>query len=128
MNGGWQQHAIQAAYLGLAEESARLVADNFGRWDSLCRFPGFWGPNYDWTPDQDHGSVAMIALQRMLVQYEGEKILMFPAWPKGWDVEFLLHAPQRTLVRGSVRNGRLEGLKVTPESRKVDVHVFGSWN
>lgn len=124
MNGGWQQHAIQAACLGLAEESARLVAENFGRWDSLCRFPAFWGPNYDWTPDQDHGSVAMIALQRMLVQYEGENILLLPAWPKGWDAEFRLHAPRETILEGTVKNGRLEQLQVIPDSRRNAVRVL----
>jgi len=128
MNGGWQQHAIQAACLGLAEEAARLVADNFGRWDSLCRFPAFWGPNYDWTPDQDHGSVAMIALQRMLLQYEGKDILLFPAWPKGWDVEFKLHAPWETVVEGKVHAAKLENLRVTPGHRRGDIHVLNMSN
>jgi alpha-L-fucosidase 2 len=124
MNGGWQQHAIQAAYLGLAEEAALLVAENFGRWDSLCRFPAFWGPNYDWTPDQDHGSVATIALQRMLLQYEGKDILLLPAWPKGWDADFRLHAPGETVVEGRVRAGKMGSLRVTPGDRRKDVHIL----
>ena len=121
MNGGWQQHAIQAASLGLEKEAGRLVAENFGISDSLCRFPAFWGPNYDWTPDQDHGSVAMIALQHMLIQYEGEKILLLPAWPSEWDVDFRLHAPYRTTIDCSVRGGKVVKLLVTPEGRRKDV-------
>ncbi len=124
MNGGWAQHAIQAAYLGLAGESARLVAENFATWDSLCRFPAFWGPNYDWTPDQDHGSVAAIALQRMLVQYEGDTILLLPAWPGGWDVDFRLHAPRETVIEARVRAGKIEHLNVLPHSRLKDIQVM----
>ncbi len=93
MNIGWQHSAIQAACLGLAEEAAALVIDKFSHSDPECRFPAFWGPNYDWSPDQDHGTVAMIALQRMLVQWYGNEVLRFPAWPKEWKVEFRLAGP-----------------------------------
>ena len=34
-----------------------------------------------------------------------------------------LHAPQNTIVQGVYRNGRLEQLKVTPESRRKDVQI-----
>ena len=78
----------------------------------------------DWIPDQDHGGVAMTALQRMLLQCEGSKILLLPAWPKDWDVDFKLHAPYRTTVEGTVRGGKLDNLKVTPEPRKKDVVVL----
>jgi len=80
-----------------------------------------WGPNYDWTPDQCHGSVAMIALQRMLVQYEGDDIYLLPAWPKDWDVAFKLHAPQNTSIEGKVENGKITTLQVSPERRKIDL-------
>jgi hypothetical protein len=119
--GGWYQTAIQAAYLGLAEDAARFVTKNFSTKDSGSRFPAFWGPNYDWIPDQDHGCVTMTALQRMLIQTEGRKIRLLPAWPKGWDVEFKLHAPMKTTVEGVYRDGKLERLKVTPRSRAKDV-------
>jgi hypothetical protein len=88
-----------------------------------------WGPNYDWTPDQDHGTVAMTALQRMLLQYEGESIYLLPAWPKKWNVEFKLHAPDKTVVEGVYRNGRLQTLNCTPDSRKKDIantHIQGN--
>lgn len=99
-NIGWQHSSIQAAYLGLANEASNLVLDKFSNSDKECRFPAFWGPNYDWSPDQDHGSVAMIALQRMLLQYEGDSIIRFPAWPDEWDVEFRLPAPGNRMVEG----------------------------
>ena len=40
----------------------------------------------------------MQMLQAMLLQYEDEKILLFPTWPKEWDVEFKLHAPRLYLA------------------------------
>ena len=116
--GGWQQNAIKAALLGLTEEAAKLMSENFNTSNSLYRFPAMWGPNYDWVPDQDHGSVAMIALQRMLVQYDGDEIYLFPAWPKEWDVAFKLQAPQNTIIEGEFKNGEIIELKVTPEERK----------
>ncbi|MBI9064318.1 MAG: SGNH/GDSL hydrolase family protein [Marinilabiliaceae bacterium] len=119
--GGWQQNAIKAAYLGLGDEAAKLTATNFNTSNKAYRFPTMWGPNYDWVPDQDHGSVAMIALQRMLVQYDGEKIYLLPAWPKEWDVQFKLLAPQNTTIKGEFRNGKIENLQVFPAERKKDI-------
>ncbi len=119
--GGWYQTAIQAAYLGLTGDASKFVTKNFSTKHGGSRFPAFWGPNYDWIPDQDHGSVAMTALQRMLIQTEGRKILLFGAWPKEWDVEFKLHAPMNTTVEGVYRDGKVRQLQVTPRWRAKDV-------
>jgi len=119
--GGWQQNAIQAACLGLGDPAAQYVLDSFSTFDAGSRFPAFWGPNYDWVPDQTHGAVAMIALQRMLCQAEGDRILLFPAWPRKWDVHFKLHVPRRTTVEGVYRAGRLEKLLVSPVHRAKDI-------
>jgi alpha-L-fucosidase 2 len=124
-NGGWQQNSIQAAYLGLTDEAKRMVSESFSTWDKNFRFPAFWGPNYDWTPDQDHGSVAMIALQRMLIQYENDKIYLLPAWPKEWDVRFKLHAPKNTTVECELRAGKIVKLQVIPASRQKDIEIIG---
>ena len=80
--------------------------------------------NFDWVPDTDHGSVAMFALQTMLLQEVGDRILLCPAWPKEWDVEFRLHASHNTVVTGEVRGGKVINLGVTPESRRADVEVL----
>lgn len=123
-NVGWHQDDTQAAFLGLVDEAARMVAVRFAKRHPGSRFPAFWGPNYDWIPDQDHGCNGLMALQTMLLQADGDKILLLPAWPKGWDVEFKLHAPKRTVVEGIYRGGKLEKLTVTPEARRTDVIVF----
>lgn len=120
-NRGWQQHSIKAAYLGLADEAAKSMTEYFNASTTVYRFPTMWAPNYDWVPDQDHGSVAMIALQRMLLQYEGNEIYLFPAWPKEWDVDFKLYAPNNTTVEATLKNGQLTRLSVTPVGREEDV-------
>jgi alpha-L-fucosidase 2 len=125
-NGGWQQNSIQAAYLGLTEDARQMVVESFSNWDKNFRFPAFWGPNYDWTPDQDHGNVAMIALQRMLIQYENNTIIMMPAWPKEWDVRFKLNAPHNTSIEGVYKHGIMMEIKTIPENRINDVKILYS--
>lgn len=119
--GGWQQNAIKAALLGLTKEATKLTSQNFNASSTFYRFPTMWGPNYDWTPDQCHGSVAMTALQRMLLQYEGDEIYLFPAWPDNWDVEFKLNAPKNTTLEATLKNGEITHMKVTPLEREKDV-------
>jgi len=90
------------------------------------RFPAFWGPNFDWIPDQCNGSVILSTLQYMLMQTDGKKIILLPAWPKEWNADFKLHAPYNTTLEGRVVNGEVIDLKVTPESRRKDVIVVKS--
>ena len=79
---GWRHEDVFMAYLGLADDAraylvqrARSVANPQLRPETVrMRFPAFWGPNYDWIPDQCHGGVLMTALQAMLMQSEGDKI------------------------------------------------------
>ncbi|GAF97738.1 unnamed protein product, partial [marine sediment metagenome] len=87
------------------------------------RFPAFWGPNYDWIPDQDHGGVLMKALQAMLLQTDGSRIFLLPAWPKDWNVEFRLHAPAKTTIECTYRDGKVRSLTVTPPERKADLVI-----
>lgn len=116
---GWKQDNIFAARLGLTDEAVALnlaKLKNSGR-----RFPAFWGPGFDWVPDHNWGGSGMIGLQEMLLQTDGRKIFLFPAWPATWDTHFKLHAPYHTTVEGVLKNGKLEQLKVIPESRRKDI-------
>ena len=122
-NFGWRQDDIFMAYLGLSEQAREYVVGRARNWHQESRFPAFWGPNYDWIPDQDHGSVLLKATQAMLMQVDGRKIYLLPAWPKDWDVDFKLHAPYKTMVEGQVRQGRIMKLKVTPASRRQDIEI-----
>jgi hypothetical protein len=120
---GWQQNCIQAALLGLADEAKTMVAARAAATAAGYRFPGFFGPNYDWTPEQCHGTNLMTALQRMLMQCEGDKIALLPAWPKDWNVTFKLHAPKQTTVECEFLNGKVVKLVVQPTSRRADVEM-----
>jgi hypothetical protein len=120
-SGGWRQDDIFMAYLGLAEEARRNLVDRAKNKHTDSRFPAFWGPNYDWIPDQDHGGILLRALQAMALQTDGRKIYLLPAWPNGWDVHFKLHAPYRTTVECVYRNGDVEKLLVAPQQREKDV-------
>ena len=120
-NRGWCQDSIQAACLGLGDEAARQVAARAAQINRAYRFPVMWGPNFDWIPDQDHGNNILTTLQTMLLQSSGARLFVLPAWPKNWSVSFKLHAPKNTTVEGVYRAGKLEQLKVTPESRSKDI-------
>jgi alpha-L-fucosidase 2 len=120
-NFGWRQEDIFMAYLRLTDEARGYLVGRARKWNENSRFPAFWGPNYDWVPDQDHGGVLLKALQAMLMQTDGKKIFLLPAWPKDWDVEFKLHAPYQTALEGRVKNGKVVDLDVRPTARRQDV-------
>jgi hypothetical protein len=122
---GWRQDDVFMAYLGLADQAREYVVKRARRKHAASRFPVFWGPNYDWVPDQDHGSVLLKAVQSMLLQCDGRRIYLLPAWPKDWDVDFKLHAPYQTTVSGRLEHGRLVHLDVQPPARRADVKLWG---
>lgn len=118
----WHQDAIFCARLGLVEEASALTIKKLQ--DAERRFPTFWGPGHDWVPDHNWGGSGMIGLQEMLMQTVDSTIYMFPAWPKEWDVTFKLHAPYNTIVEGSLKNGKLENLQVSPKERRKDLTIM----
>ena len=129
---GWMQDALHAAMLGRAEEAAQMLCAAWVpeplvepqvKWKWLLtpqnpqiRFPGFFGPNFDWVPDQDHSCVNAIALQKMCLQTQHDQLRVLPAWPARWNVRFRLHAPQQTVVECAYVDGEVRKLTVTPES------------
>ena len=118
----WCQNDTEAALLGLTDEAREILsrrAASASHRSSL--FPAFWESFYDWIPDVDHGGNLQLALQFMLLQCDGDKIYLLPAWPKDWDVSFKLHAPRNTTVECVYHAGRVEKLVVTPRSRTADV-------
>ncbi len=118
---GWKQDNIFAARLGLTEEAFRLNMQKMS--DSGRRFPAFWGPGFDWVPDHNWGGSGMIGIQEMLVQVDGDKIHLFPAWPKERDVHFKLYVPDNTIVEASLKGGKLEYVNVFPDKRKRDIET-----
>ncbi len=115
-NFGWCQDSIQAACLGLGDEAAKQVAERAKRINGGYRFPAMW-TGFDSIPDQDHGVNILTTLQTMLLQADGNKLYVLPAWPRNWNVSFKLHGPSNTTVEGVFKAGKLEQLKVTPAAR-----------
>eukprot|EP00035_Acanthoeca_spectabilis_P030105 m.476095 g.476095 ORF g.476095 m.476095 type:complete len:679 (+) comp40063_c0_seq1:968-3004(+) len=132
---GWSEDFMDAALLGLANETAMLAV-------SRASVPPYTG--YRWLgfqagigaggPITDHGGVATAGLRYMLMQtgvlnasgVPTDLIVLFPAWPcQDWAVDFKLHAPANTIVEGSYNGaGVLTNFSVTPSERRSDV-VFG---
>ena len=152
----WYQGGIFTACLGLADEAKEYALAKFlhpfwpppggndinlelrskSLWKlhwmdtpgwEIPRYPAFWDcMDFDQRPDMDHGGSGMIQLQEMLMQTIGDKIILFPAWPKEWDVDFKLHAPESTIVEVVLKSGKITNLKVTPESRRKDIVIYNN--
>uniref|UniRef100_UPI00404A6F2E DUF5703 domain-containing protein n=1 Tax=Cephaloticoccus sp. TaxID=1985742 RepID=UPI00404A6F2E len=124
--GCWRQDAIHAAYLGITNVAAYLAHKNCESSNQpQIRFKGFWGPNYDWIPDFDHGGVTQIAMQTMLVQCVGSRIYLFPAWPSDrWNVDFKLNLPGQTTIECELKDGDITRLEVYPPERRHDIVVL----
>jgi hypothetical protein len=119
----WGQDGMEAALLGLTDEAKSSVIQAFLGSFGNQRFSWFWSGNNDWIPDMDNGGGGMTTLQMMLMQCDGKRIQLLPAWPKEWTVDFKLHAPYNTIVEGHVKDGKITELKVTPKERTKDVII-----
>ena len=93
---GWKQDNIWAASLGLTQEAKRLTLEKLA--DGPYRFPAFWGPGYDWSPDHNWGGSAMLGLHAMLLQETPDSLMLLPAWDKNDHVRFRLHTRYHGVV------------------------------
>ncbi len=119
----WGQDGTESAVLGLTAEAQKAATHEFTDYGEQ-RFSWFWKAGHDWIPDLDNGGSGMITLQLMLMQCDGKRIQLLPAWPANWTADFKLHAPYQTTVEAHVEGGKISNLKVTPESRAADVVVL----
>lgn len=121
----WMANLVNTAALALPEESRERAIYKLGNiQEPQSRFPAFFGPGHDWIPDHNWGGSGMVGLQEMLLAAEPGskgKLHLFPSWPKDWDVDFKLHAPGKTVVECTYKNGKIEKLTVTPKSREKDI-------
>lgn len=118
----WIQGVVHFAHLGMTDEARQLILRKLD--NGPYRFPAFWPPDIDHAPDHNWGGMAMIGLQEMLMQTGDERILLLPAWPADWEVNFKLHAPMQTVVEGEVTRNQIRSLKVSPVTRATDVVVW----
>ncbi len=119
--GCWVQDPIQSAMLGLTDLAQKDVTFDLTRKDPALKFPAFWARGHDYMPDEDNGGNGENGLQEMLMQIDGRKILLLPAWPSNWEAHFKLHAPFETTLQGEVAGGKLVSLLVSPPQRKQDI-------
>ena len=117
---GWKQDPIFVARLGLTEEAREMILHKFA--DSSRRFPTFWGPNFDWTPDFNHAGSAAIALQEMLMQCDGTD------HPSAAGLAGTTGTSSSPCTRPTRRSSRVSGatarsrrLVVTPPERAADI-------
>ncbi len=136
-SGGWLYTPTVAAQLNLPQQAKFHALRNFlepipstvgigsqtisNPYPGKPRFHAFWESRFDYIPDQCHGGSTIHGFENMIVQSQGDKIYLFPAWPEEWDVNFKVHAAQNTVLEGVYRNGVLQALTVTPSSRAADV-------
>lgn len=120
---GWHQTAIQAAMLGITDSASKILISNGLAFDKRFRFPAFWGPNYDYTPDQCHAGNFINTIQTMILQAEDDNIYLLPAWPGHWNLKFKLHAPGKTAVEGEWKNGKMIQYKTSPAQRVSNVSI-----
>jgi alpha-L-fucosidase 2 len=123
----WGQDGTESAVLGITSVAQKAAIAEFTDYGDE-RYPWFWKPGHDWIPDLDNGGDGMITLQLMLMQCDGKRIQLLPAWPAGWTADFKLHAPYQTTVQGHVENGKVTNLVVIPQSRAKDVVVLSASN
>jgi len=120
-DGAWYQGVIHFARLGMTKEAQLTIPHKLA--DGPFRFPGF-SEGGDYSPDHNRSGSGMIGLQEMLLQTHNGKLHLFPAWPKDWDVEFKLHAPQQTIISGKLIDEELVELKILPKRRRKDLILY----
>ena len=101
----WHQNGIFAAKLKMKEEAHRIL--NFKLGDADKKFPAFWGPGHDWTPDHNWGGSGMIGLQEMLLQVNGDGYEVLPCWDRNIDVHFRLFLPAGKVVECRLEDGEV---------------------
>lgn len=102
----WTQDGQQAARLGMMEEAKNNLLGKLQYANPNHRFPVIWGPNFDWTPDQDHGGNLLLTLQEMVMQAYDNKVYVLPAFPNDWNVSFKLYIPGENSISGVYKEGK----------------------
>ena len=118
----WGQDQVGWAYACDTLEVKKGLERRFRVASTQCRFPMFGREIPDSCPDFDHFGVGSVAFQRMLVQESPEKIVLFPAWPLSWNVDFKLHVTGG-IIQGVLKDGKLKELKTFPSGLKDKIEV-----
>lgn len=77
--------------------------------DGPFRFPSFWGPGHDWSPDFNWGGSGMLQLQEMILREDDESIYVLPSWSKDIYIKYRLYCRDNLIINV---NYNKEGLKI----------------
>ena len=130
--GGTRYDAQDSAILGNAQAALGYIIPRVLH-QGTCEgssFPGYLARDpADGAPQVESNGIVAVTLQKMLLQTDGERILLFPAWPRGIYVDTKLHVPaaagrDAATLRIVTRQGEVEVLEVDPVYRKADVIVL----
>ncbi len=126
-NSGWNYGINAKALIGDAQGAAAALLERAAtRPAPGYRWPGFAPHLQDFDPSADHFANFNRALQEMLIQsgedgFESPTIVLFPAWPCEWDVNFKLWGTLNTTVEVVYQSGRLVSMAVDPPARAAAV-------
>lgn len=77
------------------------------------------------TPASDGAEMRQRTLQELLLDTKDEFIELWAAWPRHWTDTFELQAPQGITISGTVDDGVLVELGVSPAERRQDLRLPG---
>jgi hypothetical protein len=106
--------------VGITDGATQAIISNANSVEKDVRFPTFWAFR-DYIPDFDNGGVLMMGLQSMLLQNVDSQLLVLPAWPSTWSVDYKLQAYDNTTVMVKSQGLTISQLEVFPTSRLKDV-------
>ena len=117
---GWNQCIMDAALLGLSAEFERMAFARASAAPAVnYRFPGFSQRFQDYQPSADELANLQNGISYAIIQQDDSadhRLLLLPAWPCAWDVDFKVHGAVGTVVTGKLLNGVLT-YSVSPSSR-----------
>lgn len=125
----WSLDAVWAARLGLADESARLLAEHarryhrfpYGGWDSSNS--SVWPGGLSACPYVDGAGLSAFCLQEMLLQSHEEAIRILPATPKAWSGLFRFRARGGFLVSARFSKGVPDFVEIeSTGGRSIAIH------
>lgn len=133
-NSAWRYDGQDSAILGLAEDAWRYVVERVTQQGTTegSQFPGYLASDEsDGAPQVESNGIAAVTLQKMLLQEDGRRLLLFPAWLRRFDVEFKLRfganlksGAEGGFMRVVLKDGEVTTLEVEPKERLGDVVVL----
>lgn len=112
----WHTTGVEYTRCGMVPEATDFLKKKMG--NGSHRFPAFWGPGHDWTPDFNWGGSGCLQLQEMLVQEYAGNIYLLPCWPENQPVSFKLYCEGNGTIECEYDGKEITKLVTVPEDLK----------